>query len=66
MEAPGLPSAFPAAASGMALTQLWEESQDRQKPRSLSFARCRETGMKESGCRAFSLKTGIHQCNSTV
>lgn len=56
---------FPAAAGGMALSQLQEES-DRQEPQSLSFARCRKTSKRASGFRAFSFKTGLHQCNSTV
>lgn len=56
---------FPAAAGGMALSQLQEES-DRQEPQSLSFARCGKTSKTASGFRAFSFKTGIHQCNSTV
>lgn len=62
---PRATSSFPTAAGGMALSQLQEES-DRQEPQSLSFARCRKTSERASGFRAFSFKTGIHQCNSTV
>jgi len=57
---------FPAAASVTALPQLREQSVDRQEPRFLSFARCRGKGTRERGFRSSSLKTGIHQCNSTV